>query len=302
MMAAPLPRLGIVGAGRVGQTLAVAAQRAGYTIGAVNSRRPESAQALAARTHAVAAPDVATVVAHADVVLLAVPDDAIAEVDAAAAADWRPDVAVVHHSGLHPASVLRHAAAAGAATGAFHPLQSISNAEVGPQRLPGIAFGISGDARLLPVLKQLALDLGGRPLFIPDEAKASYHAAAVFASNYLVTCFAQAVQIFAAIGIGEEEAAQALLPLAQGAAANLAEPGLPAALTGPLTRGDAGTIASHRQALAARHPHLLPLYDLLAQASLSLVAQQKRLNPTQIERLAAVLQQDVRPLLKEVQP
>ncbi|NOZ49659.1 MAG: DUF2520 domain-containing protein [Chloroflexi bacterium] len=289
MTAPKLPRLGIIGAGRVGQTLGIAAYRAGYSIGAVYNRSAARARALATRTQAIVAPDIPSLVADADLVLIAVPDDAIAAVDAAGAAAWRPEMGVVHHSGLHPASILQHAAAAGALTGTLHPLQSISDTSTGIERLPGTYFGLSGHPSLMPVLQQLVHDLGGHSLIIPDEAKALYHAAAVFASNYLVTCFAQAVHIFAALGIDQPQAVQALLPLARGAVANLDQPGLPQALTGPLSRGDVGTLVSHQQALTQQLPQLLPLYQALAQASMPLVADQQQLSPESIALLTRTL-------------
>lgn len=284
------PRLGIIGTGRVGQTLGIAAYEAGYHLTAVYNHTPASARALAARTKAKAVGKLPQVIAQADLVLIAVPDDTIAEIDKAGAQFWRAGMGVVHHSGLHPASVLEHAAAAGALIGTMHPLQSISDPHTGPERLTGAYFGLSGHPQLLSILQTLVLELGGHPLTIPDEAKPRYHAAAVFASNYLVTCFAQAVQLFNELGIDSDEAVQALLPLARGAVSNLQQPGLPDALTGPLSRGDVGTILTHQVALARHCPQRLPLYQALARASLDLVAAQDRLSPETLSQLIHALQ------------
>ncbi len=285
----PLPTLAFVGAGRVGGALALAAHRAGYTVAGITTRTPARARPLLAATGARQLPDLAAVVAAADLVFLAVPDDAIAGVDAEGAGVWRAGLGVVHHSGLHGAGLLCHAAAAGARVGALHPLQTITDPETAQSLLPGSYFGLSGDPDLLPVLLEFVLALGGRPLLVPDEAKALYHAAAVFASNYLVTCFAQAVDLLAGLGIPAADAAQALLPLVQGAASNLAHRGLPQALTGPISRGDAGTLATHQQHLAAARPDLLPLYQLLGRATLPIAAAQGRLSPAALAALDAVL-------------
>lgn len=285
----PLPTLAIVGTGRVGSTLALAAVRAGYTVTAVFTRTPARARPILEATGAQLLPDLSGLAGCADLIFLAVPDDAIAAVDAEGAGVWRPGMGVVHHSGLHSASHLRCAAAAGARVGALHPLQSITDPETALGLLPGAYFGLSGDPDLLPVLRDFVMAIGGRPLAVPDESKALYHAAAVFASNYIVTCFAQAVDLLAGLGIDPTDAAQALLPLTQGAASNLASRGLPHALTGPISRGDAGTLAIHQQHLALARPDLLPLYQLLGRATVPIAAAQGRLSPATLAALMAAL-------------
>lgn len=289
------PTLAFIGAGRVGGALALAAYRAGYTVAGIYTRTPARARPIQEVTGARLLPDLASLADVADLVFLAVPDDAIAEVDTAGAAFWRPGQGVVHHSGLHPASLLRHAAAAGAQTGALHPLQTITDPETALNLLPGSYFGLSGHPDLLPMLRAFVLALGGRPLLVPDESKALYHAAAVFASNYIVTCFAQAVDLLAGLGIPAADAAQALLPLTQGATSNLASNGLPYALTGPIARGDAGTVAAHLQQLASSRPDLLSLYKLLGLATLPIAAAQGRLSPTAMTALTSVLTPAIHP-------
>lgn len=283
------PTIAIVGAGRAGSTLALAAVQAGYEVSAVYTRTPGRGQALAEQVGARLAPDVAALVGSAGLIFLAVPDDAIALVDAAGAGCWRAGMGVVHHSGLHGAALLSHAAAAGALTGTLHPLQAITDPVSALRLLPGTYFGVSGDPRLLPILQDFVQALGGRPLTIPDAAKPLYHAAAVFASNYIVTCFAQAVDLLVRLGIDPDDAAHALLPLTQGAVANLQSPGLPQALTGPISRGDAGTLTVHQEQLASYDAGLLPLYRLLGQATIPIAAAQGRLAPTALAALAAAL-------------
>ena len=283
------PTIAVVGAGRVGSTLALAATQAGYAVLAVHSRTPTRGQALADQVGARLAPDLAGLAASADLIFLAVPDDAIALVDAAGADGWRPGTGVVHHSGLHSATLLEHAAGAGALTGTLHPLQAITDPVSALRLLPGTYFGVSGDPRLLPVLQAFVQALGGHPITVPDAAKPLYNAAAVFASNYVVTCFAQAVDLLVRLGIDPDTAAHALLPLTQGAVANLHSPGLPQALTGPISRGDAGTLTIHLQQLAAYDAGLLPLYRLLGQATIPIAAAQGRLAPAALAALTAAL-------------
>ena len=283
------PTIAVVGAGRAGSTLAHAAVQAGYAVSAVYSRTPARSRALADQVGARLAPDLAGLVGSADLIFLAVPDDAIALVDAAGAGCWRQGMGVVHHSGLHSATLLSHAAAAGALTGTLHPLQAITDPISALKLLPGTYFGVSGDPRLLPILQAFVQALGGHPITIPDAAKPLYHAAAVFASNYVVTCFARAVDLLVRLGIDPAAAAHALLPLTQGAVANLHSPGLPHALTGPISRGDAGTLTIHQQQLAAYDADLLPLYRLLGQATIPIAAAQGRLAPAALAALNAAL-------------
>ncbi len=284
-----LPRLVIIGAGRVGSTLALAAHRVGYPVTAVYNRTPLRAQALAQAVGARACADLATAVAVGDLVFLAVSDDAIALVDAAAADAWRPGLGVVHHSGLHGSGILRHAAAAGALTGTLHPLQTIADPQTALDLLPGAYFGLSGHPDLLPTLHEFVLALGGRPLIVPDAVKPLYHAAAVFASNYVVACFATAVALLEELGISPEDGARALLPLIRGAVDNLEHRGLPAALTGPIARGDVGTLQAHQQQLAARRPDLLSLYRCLGRATIPVAAAQGHLSSTCLAALADAL-------------
>lgn len=283
------PTLAIIGAGRVGSTLAYAAHRAGYTINAIHTRSPERAGGILALTDADLLPGVSDIAQNADLIFVAVPDDVIAEIDAAGREAWQPGTGVVHLSGLHSAGILRYAAAAGALTGTLHPLRAIPGVVTAPDPFQGTYFGISGHETLLPVLRIFAESLGGIAITIPDEAKALYHAAAVFASNYVVTCFAEAVHLLTTLGIAPEQAAHALLPLTEGAVANLADPGLPAALTGPITRGDSGTLKKHQQQLAATHPDLLPLYQLLGKAAIPVAAAQGQLSKDALQSLYETL-------------
>ncbi len=283
------PTISLIGAGRVGATLALAAHRAGYPLQAIFTRTPSRAASLADRTGASIVATLGDAIDLGEWVFVAVPDDAIAEIDAAGAGHWRPGMAVIHFSGAHPADILAHARDRGAYVAAFHPLQSISDLESGLRNLPGTTFGISGDAILKPQLIQLARDLQGYALSIPDDAKVLYHAAAVFVSNFPVILYAQGVRILNQLGIPAKDAERALLPLIQGAVANLAEPGLPQALTGPLSRGDAGIIASHREHLQTTFPDLDDLYRLISQAGLDLVRDQGNLDEATLARLQLLL-------------
>lgn len=263
------PSVAIIGLGRVGLVLGRALHASGYRIAAVSSRDKAKARATAASfdTRVADAPDAARA---ADLTLLTVSDDAIGTVAAelAAAAAWQPGQFVVHASGASPARVLAAAATHGAQIGAFHPLGAFATPDT---PLPdGITFAIEATAPLQPLLWQIALDLGGRPFNLAPDDKTLYHAAAVIASNYTVTLAALATELFERLGATPEQGLQALLPLMRTTLDNLERQGLPDALTGPLIRGDVGTVWRHIQALDHTTPHIGVLYRCLAQGTLPL--------------------------------
>ncbi len=184
--------------------------------------------------------------------LLAVPDAAVAATAAKVArlGEARPETAALHLSGALAAEALAPLAGVGYATGSLHPLAAVADPQQGAARLRGAYFAFEGGEGAKPAAQAIVDAGGGTLLELQAADKARYHAACVFASNYVVTCAAVAVRLLAeAAGISESEAERALRPLWEGAIANLEEPGLPAALTGPVRRGDLETIEGHIEAL-----------------------------------------------------
>ena len=178
--------LGFVGAGAAGSALARALTRAGLPVVAVWSRRPERARTLAAEIHGCRAVGTAQqVVDAADLVFLAVPDDAIQAV--CAALRWRRGIAVVHVSGARSLDVLEAARIAGAQVGSFHPLQALTNTPGDLDRLSGSIVGIEAEEPLRQTLVDLSRRIGGRPLILTGADKVLYHAAAVVISSARTT-------------------------------------------------------------------------------------------------------------------
>jgi predicted short-subunit dehydrogenase-like oxidoreductase (DUF2520 family) len=252
-------RVGIVGVGAVGSVLARALAHAGVDVVAVASRRPERAAYVAAslprKVEALSPQDV---VEQTDLVFLTVPDDAIQQI--CESLRWRQNVAVVHCSGALSTSVLAAAAEAGAETGSCHPFQPFTLDGTPDDHLVGCMFGIEANEPLRALLGNLVERVGGWPLFLESDGKASYHMAAVFASNYVVALAAAAVDLLRALGTSPDDAMRGVLPILRGTLDNLKRQGVPHGLTGPIARGDSGTIALHLQVLAERHPELLPAY------------------------------------------
>lgn len=266
------PTLGFVGAGKVGGVLARLWSAAGYQISAVYSRTDAKAGVLAEQVGAAVAKSIDEVVAAADLTLLTVTDDAIELVAEAIGYENLSGKAVIHTSGVHDARALSNLAEWGAFTGSLHPAFPFADAETAILGLRGAVFALEAETPQLKAwLEAMVKSLDGKVLTIPLGGKATYHAALVFASNYTVTLYAVAEQLLGSLGADSAIAARALIPLLTGTLNNLREQGIPDALTGPLVRGDVGTIELHLDALKVINPELAGLYRELARATLPLL-------------------------------
>ncbi len=240
-------RLAVIGRGRAGGSIAVAAERAGLELRTAG--RDQLDETLA----------------ESDVALLCVPDSAI-DACAARLAGFSSLQLVGHVSGAVPLAGLDAARSKGAAAFGLHPLQTLP----GPASdLTGAACAVSGSSSAaLAYARSLALRLGMQPFELDDAGRTAYHAAAAIASNFLVALEESAVELMSAAGVAEPR--ELLAPLVLRSAANWSEAGR-AALTGPIARGDEVTVARHTEAIAARAPHLLPLYEALTERTRALV-------------------------------
>ncbi len=280
-------RIGFVGAGVVGTALALALTRRGHDVVAVASRTRTSAERLARRLPACAVESKQGVADKADLVFLTTPDDAIGMV--CAEIRWRSGARVVHCSGAASTAVLEPARASGALVGAFHPLQTFASADAALASLPGTTFAVEADESLADELAALAEELGGRAIRLRAEDKVLYHAAAAIASNYLVVLASLAADLWTELGAERAEAVEALLPLLRGVLGNLERVGLPGALTGPIARGDVGTVRRHLDALAERAPGVLPAYALLGREAIRIAIEKGTLGQDRAAELAALL-------------
>ena len=250
---ADLPALAVVGAGRVGASIAAASQRAGLNV------------TLAGRAEAIDA------CRSAEAALFCVPDEAIERVASAIAAS-APELRYAGHtSGASGLDALAPLAAAGTAAFSLHPLQTVPDRSTDFTACP---CAISGsDAAALALARSLAERLGMRPFEIPEERRAAYHAAASIASNFLVALEESAAELLGEAGA--PDARELLAPLVLRTAANWSERGA-AALTGPIARGDDATVARHLEALRGAAPELIPLYEALAERTRELAQRGRR--------------------------
>ena len=258
--------IAIVGAGTVGTAVGVAWAGAGHRVVAVAGR--EQTISRAARwLPGVPVLPIAEAVSGAELVAIGVPDEVLPAIVSTVASEVTRGVDVLHLSGASGLDVLEPAVAAGARPLAVHPLQTFADVAGALESLPGCAVAVTAtDDDGFVLGETLARDLGGRPFRLPDAQRPLYHAAAVFASNYLVAVSGAADALFSRAGV--PEALAAMRPLQEATLANVHRLGPRAALTGPAVRGDAGTIDRNLSAIAAADPELVAPYVALCRAAM----------------------------------
>jgi predicted short-subunit dehydrogenase-like oxidoreductase (DUF2520 family) len=281
-------KLGFIGAGTVGTALAARLSQKGYPVVAVYSRSPESAQRLARFVAGCTVADSAQGVADAaELVFITTPDGAIPLV--AEQVNWRAGQSVVHCSGADSTDVLEPARKLGAQVGAFHPLQTFASVEQAMENIPGSTFSLEAEEPLLGVLKEMATSLDGDWVELKAGDKVLYHAAAVIACNYLVTLVKLATGLWQTFSIPSDQATRALLPLIRGTVHNIDTVGLPQCLTGPIARGDTGTIQKHLAALEQRAPAIASAYRELGRQTIPIALAKGRIDEEKAKELEALL-------------
>ena len=283
-------KLGFIGAGTVGTALATKLGSRGYQVVAVSSRSQTSAEKLARTIPRCRAlgnnQDVADT---AELVFITTPDDAIASV--ASKIRWHPGQSVVHCSGADSTQILEPARKLGAQVGVFHPLQTFASAKQAMDNIPGSTFALEADEPLLSTLKDMATALEGHWIELKAGDKVAYHAAAVIACNYLVTLVKLATDLWQTFGVPPKQATQALLPLIRGTIYNIETLGIPQCLTGPIARGDTGTIKKHLGALQKVAPGVLPAYRELGLQTIPIALAKGRISQAQSQALETILKQ-----------
>ncbi len=249
----------IIGCGKVGRILGKHLAEAGYRPMGFSSRRITSARQAA---EFVGAPDrcfekIWEAAIDADIVFITTPDDSIQESCRTISKHngFKENAVVFHCSGALASTELASAKSckgmSGVMIGSIHPLQSFASEQTGKSGNPfdNIMMGVEGDSGAVEKAHQIAKDLGAQPFTITTDGKILYHAAAVVASNYLVTLMDLSIKLMAASGVLQSEAFDILKPLIQGTLVNIDSTGIPEALTGPIARADVGIVKKHVQAI-----------------------------------------------------
>lgn len=280
--------IGIIGAGRVGAVLGAALARAGHDIRAVYAVSDDSRDRAQALLPGVPVKDIHGVIDGSDLVLLAVPDDALAELVAGLAAtdSWQAGQIVVHTSGRYGTDILRPALSAHILPVAIHPAMTFTGTSLDLGRLADCAFGVTGPDALRPMAEALVVEMGGEPVWVVEGQRAAYHAGLAHGSNHLVTLIAEAMEVLAAAGVQEPRAV--LGPLVRASLDNALRLG-DGALTGPVARGDVSTVGTHLRELERISPEIRTTYVALARATAVRALESGRLQPSAAEPLLDTL-------------
>ena len=280
--------LSIVGAGRLGRALGKRLHRLGWRIDAVVTRSANTSR-RAVRFIGAGNPAASLTreIIDADVILLTVPDGALASVARALAQldarKWRGKV-ILHTSGALDRKVLRPLAQRGASTGSLHPMQTFSGRS--DPKLDGVIFGVEGESRARKAAAEIARSLGGIPVAVDGNKKISYHTAAVLVAGLGLALIEGATQVLLSIGFTRRKALQALLPLMREMLRNFEQHGPHAAWTGPISRADYGTIALHAASLRSQPAELQEAYRGLARLSARVLSKN---HPVTLRELNRVL-------------
>ncbi len=282
--------LGFIGAGTVGTALSIRLSDRDYQVVAVSSRSQTSAEKLAQAINGCRAVNNNQAVADAaELVFITTPDGAIAPV--ASEIEWHTGQRVVHCSGADSTDTLEPAKKLGAQVGAFHPLQTFASVQQAIDNIPGSTFAIEAEESLLTTLKDMAAALEGSWIELKASDKVLYHAAAVIACNYMVTLIKLATDLWQTFNVPTHQSTKALMPLLQGTLNNIDNVGIPNCLTGPIARGDTGTIKKHLNALQKVAPAVLSTYCELGLQTIPVALAKGRIDKQQAEELQAILKQ-----------
>ncbi len=278
--------VGVIGVGRAGTALGAALQQAGHRVMAVHAVSEASRDRAETWFPEAEVLDIVGVIAASDLVLFTVPDDVLAQMVAGVAASGavRGGQIVLHASGRYGLGVLDPLTDLGCVPLALHPAMTLTGTSVDVQRLQGCPFGVTAPQELRPIAEALVVEMGGEPRWIPDAARIAYHAALSHASNHLVTLVADAAEVLRTVGV--EDPARLLGPLVGATLDNVLRSG-DAALTGPVARGDAGTLAAHLEVLAGSP--VLPAYLAMARRTADRALASGRLSAQAGEPLLALL-------------
>lgn len=240
--------IGIIGAGKVGAVLGAALRGAGHAVVGVSAVSEASKERAELLLPGVPVLEVADIVERAELVLLAVPDDVLPELvtGLGAMGAWQVGQLVAHTSGRFGTGVLAPVKAAGGIPLALHPAMTFTGMSLDLSRLADSSFGVTADPAMLPIAQALVVEMGAEPVVIAEADRVLYHAALAHSANHMVTLVAQAAQILGDIGVDAPN--QLLGPLLRAALENALTSG-ESALTGPVARGDVGTVAAHAAAL-----------------------------------------------------
>jgi len=281
----------IIGAGKLGTNLGYALFQKGHRIQAVSDKILSSAQeSQQIISQGKFTDDNRFAASHGHWIILTVPDDTIetvAEELADSDIEWQNRF-VFHSSGLLTTESLKSLEMRGALVASLHPVQSFPQKKPDPNAFEGIFFGLEGKGEALNLSIEITRQLGGKYFILEAQNKPLYHTACSMASNFLATLLDTAKELLMQAGLADSTASHVLLPLVQGTLQNVKKFDASTALTGPVVRGDAESIAKHLEALG-KLPDIRDLYIKMAYQSLRIAKREKRLSAEKFKALKALL-------------
>ena len=284
-------KFAIIGAGMVGTAIGFLLKKAGHEITAVadcSAVHLKRAQSYMPGAFYFRYPSQAA--DHADCILITTPDDRIGSVcDEIAGGSSVKGKNIFHLSGAGGLDLLTTAAQSGASVASIHPLQSFSSIDSAISNIPGSYFGVTAAVGAKKLSAGIVHDLQGIPIYVKPAQKPLYHAAACIASNYLVSLMSIVESIYLSIGFSEKDARKAYLPLVYGSLKNIEKQGCAMALTGPIARGDSGTVQKHIESIACNLPDYSSLYSNLGMVAVKLARQKGTLSPRQAKIIIELL-------------
>ncbi len=284
------PRLdvGVIGTGRAGSVLGAALMRAGHNVVACTAVSDLSRLRAESLLPGVPIMTVNEAVANRDLVLLTVPDDVLPGlVDGLASTKAiSPGTFVMHASGRFGVNVLSPLTAQGCLPLALHPVMTLTGTSIDLNRLSGCPFGVTAPHTLRPVAEALVVEIGGEPVWVPEESRGLYHAALAFGANYLMTLVNQTVDLLTASGI--DDALDLVTPLLSASLDNAIRQG-DQAMTGPIVRADVATIEEHIRQLALVNPAVVNAYKSLGRLTAERAIDAGTLRAEQAESLLNAL-------------
>lgn len=281
-------KVGVVGTGRAGAALGAALARAGHDVIAASGVSEASTDRARRFLPGAVLMEPAEVIARSDLALLTVPDDALPGIVTGLAGTGAPVAGrmIAHASGRHGIAVLEPVTRRGALPMALHPVMTFTGRPDDIDRMAGACFGVTAPEPLRPAVEALVIEMGGDPVFIAESDRGLYHAALAGAANHLVTLVAESQALLSEVGVPDP--ARMLAPLLSAALDNALRFGF-SGLTGPVARGDAGTVADHVQALRRASPEALAAYIALARLTADRALSAGALRPDEASRLLDVL-------------
>ncbi len=285
--------IGIIGAGKLGNALAVAMNKLEFSISGIYSRSEESCQSLCRKLNLEMDNCLDAVIINSEVIFLCVPDNDIENMASHIASSFKSESVsgkvFFHLSGALSSEVLQPLVDMGAYTGSFHPIQTFADRENSWQKLFGCFFGFEGCDKARKCASKIADKLNAKMIFIRKEQKTLYHAAACMISNYTVTLFYIMHEMLLKSGMDEEAAINAFMPLLKNTVDNIEKLGYINALTGPISRGDHKVVGQHLKAISCEIPEFEAIYRLLGRETIDLAVKKGNLKDDDVLSLKGIL-------------